>query len=248
MAAIPLQREIYYPESDGKPMAESDVHRDVMFDLIHALETRYAGEPDVYVSGNLLLYYMEGNPRKSISPDVFLVRGVPKGYRKTYLLWKEGKAPDFVIEVTSATTSQEDLNRKKDRYEDLGVEEYVLFDPLGDYLNPRLQGYRLRGGRFQPIPLERDGSLRSRMTGLILRPEGTNLRLIDATTGESLLGHREEMKARRAAEGRAAEEAEARQVAEERANEEAAARRAAEERTRALEEELARLRRELGRD
>ena len=107
MAAIPLQREIYYPESDGNPMAESDVHRDVMFDLIHALETRYFGEPDVYVSGNLLLYYVEGDSRKSISPDVFVVWGVPKGHRKTYLLWKEGKAPDFVIEVTSDTTSHE---------------------------------------------------------------------------------------------------------------------------------------------
>ena len=219
MAAIPLQREIYYPESDGKPMAESDVHRDVMVDLIHALETRYAGEPDVYVSGNLLIYYVEGNPRKSISPDVLLVRGVPKGQRKTYLLWKERKAPDFVIEVTSDTTSHEDLNRKKDRYEDLGVEEYVLFDPLDDYLDPRLQGYRLRGGRYQPIPLERDGSLQSRTTGLILRPEGTSLRLIDAATGEHLLGRREEREARLAAE----------------------------ERTRVLEEELARLRRELGR-
>ena len=234
MAAIPLQREIYYPESDGNPMAESDVHRDVMFDLIHALETRYSGVPDVYVSGNLLLYYVEGNPRKSISPDVFLVWGVPKGHRKTYLLWKEGKAPDFVIEVTSDTTSHEDLNRKKDRYEDMGVEEYVLFDPLDDYLDPRLQGYRLKGGRYQPVPLERDGSLRSRTTGLVLRPEGTNLRLIDAATGERLLGHREETKARLAAEDRAFEEV--------------AARRAVEERNRALEEEVARLRWELGRD
>ena len=219
MAAIPLQREIYYPESDGEPMAESDVHRDVMVDLIHALETRHAGEPDVYVSGNLLLYYVEGNPRKSISPDVFLVRGVPKRQRKTYFLWKEGKAPDFVIEITSDTTSQEDL-KKKDRYEALGVTEYILFDPLDDYLHPRLQGYQLRRGRYQPIPREEDGSLRSRMTGLILRPEGQNLRLIDAVTGERLLGRREE----------------------------AAARQAAEERNRALEAEIARLRRELGRD
>jgi Uma2 family endonuclease len=219
MAAIPLQREIYYPESDGKPMAESDVHRDVMFDLIHALDTRYAGEPDVYVSGNILLYYVEGNPRISISPDVLLVRGIPKGRRKTYLVWKEGKAPDFVIEVTSDSTRQEDLHKKKDRYESLGVEEYVLFDPLGDYLDPRLQGYRLTGRRYRLISLEEDGSLRSRTTGLILRPEGTNLRLVDAATGERLLGHREETEARRAAEARA----------------------------QTLEQEIARLRRELER-
>jgi len=219
MTATRRRPEPYYPESDGKPFAETEFHFDVMAYLIHALQVRYADEPDVYVSGNLLFYYVEGDPKASISPDVFLVRGIPKGPRMNYLLWKEGKAPDLVIEVTSDSTCQEDLE-KKERYEALGVTEHFLFDPLDDYLDPRLQGYRLKRGRYQPIPLERDGSLRSQTTGLILRPEGMNLRLIDAVTGERLLGRREE----------------------------AAARQAAEERTRALEDEIARLRRELGRD
>lgn len=234
MAAIPLQREIYYPESDGKPMAETELHANVMFDLIHALLGRYVGDMDVQVGGNLLFYYEEGNPRASVSPDVYVTRGIPKGSRDTYLLWEEGLPPCFVIEVTSKSTASEDLRRKKALYERLGIEEYFLFDPYEEYLHPRLQGYRLVGGRYQSIPVERDGSLRSRTTGLILLPEGTNLRLIDAATGERLLGHMEER--------------EARQAAEERAAEEAAARRAAEERNLALEEEIARLRRELGRD
>lgn len=226
MAAIPLQREVYYPESDGKPMAESDLHREVMTDLIHALKTRYIGEPNVYVAGNLLLYYVEGDPRKSVAPDVLVTWGIPKGHRKTYLLWKEGRAPGFVIEVTSDSTRTEDLGKKKDLYLQLGVEEYILFDPLGDYLHPRLQGYRLVLGRYQPAPLEADGSLLSRTTGLRLRIEGQNLRLIDEMTGERLLFVEEERVARLAAEERAVQEARAR---------------------RALEEEIERLRRELGR-
>jgi Uma2 family endonuclease len=226
MAAIPLQREVYYPESDGKPMAESDLHREVMTDLIHALKTRYAGEPNVYVAGNLLLYYVEGNPRKSVSPDVLVTWGIPKGHRKTYLLWKEGRAPGFVIEVTSDTTRTEDLETKRDLYLRLGVEEYILFDPLGDYLHPRLQGHHLVLGRYQPIPLEADGSLLSRTTGLRLRVEGQNLRLIDEATGERLLFVEEETAARLAAEERVEQEIQAR---------------------RALEEEIARLRQELGR-
>lgn len=234
MAAIPLQREIYYPESDGKPMAETELHADVMVDLKHALQARYAGEPDVQVGGNLLFYYEEGNPRASVSPDVYVTRGIPKERRDTYLLWEEGLPPCFVIEVTSKSTASEDLRRKKALYERLAIEEYILFDPREEYLHPRLQGYRLVNGRYQPIPLEGDDSLRSRTTGLVLLPEGTNLRLIDAATGERLLGHMEET--------------EARQAAEERADEEAAARRAVEERNRVLEEEVARLRRELGRD
>ena len=240
MAAIPLQREIHYPESDGNPMAESDLHRDVMTDLIHALKTRYIGEPNVYVAGNLLLYYVEGNPRKSVSPDVLVTWGIRKGRRKTYLLWKEGRAPGFVIEVTSDTTRSEDLGKKKELYLQLGVEEYILFDPLGDYLHPRLQGHRPVLGRYQPIPLEADGSLLSRTTGLRLRIEGENLRLIDEATGERLLFAEEERVARleeRAARLAAEEDA---RNARERAEQEAKAR-------RALEEEIERLRRELGR-
>lgn len=254
MAAIPLQREIHYPESDGKPMAESELHRDVMTDLIHALKDRYLGEPDVYVGGNLLLYYVEGDPRKSVSPDVLVTWGIRKGRRKTYLLWKEGRAPGFVIEVTSDTTRSEDLGKKKELYLRLGVEEYILFDPLGDYLHPRLQGHRLVLGRYQSIPLEPDGSLLSRTTGLRLRIEGQNLRLIDEATGERLLFVEEERAARlaeraarlaeraaRLAEraARLAAEEEAR-IARERAEQEARAR-------RALEAEIERLRRELGR-
>jgi Uma2 family endonuclease len=240
MAAIPLQREVYYPESDGKPMAESDLHREVMTDLIHALKTHYAGEPNVYVAGNLLLYYVEGNPRKSVSPDVLVTWGIPKGFRKTYLLWKEGRAPGFVIEVTSDTTQAEDLGKKKDLYLQLGVEEYILFDPLGDYLHPRLQGHRLVLGRYQPIPLTADGSLLSRTTGLRLRIEGQNLRLIDEATGERLLFVEEERAARLAERAaRLAAEEEARS-ARERAEQEIRAR-------QALEEEIERLRRELGR-
>lgn len=234
MIATPRQREVYYPESDGKPLAETEFHFDVIFALRHALQLRYTGDPDVQVGGTLLLYYEEGNPRASVSPDVYLTRGIPKGLRDTYLLWEEGLPPCFVIEVTSKSTASEDLRRKKALYERLGIEEYFLFDPREEYLHPPLQGYRLVNGRYQPIPADGDGSLSSRTTGLILRPEGTNLRLIDAATGERLLGHKEKREARQAAEDRAVEEA--------------AARRAAEERTRVLEEELARLRRELGRD
>jgi hypothetical protein len=95
------QREVHYPESDGKPLAESDFHFEVIIDLIHALQTRYAKQPDVYVTGNLLLYYVEGDPCKSVSPDVFVTWGISKGRRKNYLLWREERAPGFVIEVTS---------------------------------------------------------------------------------------------------------------------------------------------------
>jgi Uma2 family endonuclease len=97
-----------------------------------------------------------------------------------------------VIELTSDSTRQEDTAKKKSLYERLGVEEYFLFDPEGDYLHPRLQGYRLEDGRYVPLEAAVDCSLTSRTTGLTLRPEGEWLRLVVTATGETL-ATREEM-------------------------------------------------------
>jgi len=193
MAAIPLQRDVHYPESDGEPMAETEIHLDVTIDLIQGLRRRYRDVPDVYVVGNMFLYYVQGDPRAVVSPDVFLVRGVPKApRRRIYKLWEEGEAPSLVIEVTSDSTSDEDTGKKKAAYERLEVEEYLLFDPLGDYLKPSLQGFRLIEGRYRPIPAEPDGSLRSLVTGLIFRPEtDSRLRMVDAETGELILSDSE---------------------------------------------------------
>jgi Uma2 family endonuclease len=218
MNAIPLQRDVYYPESDGQPMAETDLHRDEMVDLIHALKRRYQDTPDVYVTGNLFFYYVQGDPRSVVAPDVFLVKGVAKRPRTIYKLWEEGRVPSLVIELTSDSTRDEDLSRKKLCYERLGVEEYFLHDPYGDYLDPTLQGFRLVRRKFQRIEPGTDGSLSSLATGLLLRTEGKSLRLVDAVSGELLLTGDEE-------------------VAREKA-----ARQAAEERTAALERELERLR------
>lgn len=237
--AIPLQHEpeIEYPDSDGKPMAETPLHRKVMSHLIDALEDHFAGEPDVYVSGNMLLYYEKGNRSAAVAPDVFVVRGVPKDDdRDVYLLWREGKAPCFVLEVTSKTTRDEDQKSKKSRYARLGVEEYFQFDPRSEYLRPRFQGLLLTGGEYQPLRPASDGGLTSRTIEITFRPQGKSLRMADAKTGQLLLTY-EEWKEKAEAESAA------RRAAEERAEAESAARRAAEERARALAEELERLRR-----
>ncbi len=90
--------EIVYPESDGKPIAETDLHRDLMFDFIKMHTHYYKNRNDVYVSGNLLIYYEEGSTKKSVAPDVFVVFGVSKKSRRTYLTWEEGQTPDLCWE------------------------------------------------------------------------------------------------------------------------------------------------------
>ena len=162
-------------------MAETDVHRDEMADLILALRRHFRAAPDVYVSGNLLLYYREGDPKKRRAPDVFVVKGVEKRRRRTYLLWEEGVPPTMVIEVTSAGTRRQDEVEKRALYARLGVASYFLYDPLGEYLDPALQGFRLTDpGVYEPVdpPFACDAL----DLGLRLDDDG-RLQLADARSG-----------------------------------------------------------------
>ncbi len=187
LATIEPLPGIDYPESDGTPMGETEIHRQEITDLIEVLAHFYRGADDVYVGGNLFLYYEQGNPGAVVSPDVFVVQGVPKlPRRRNYKLWQEGSPPDLVIEVSSHSTRLEDLGNKRALYSWLGVEEYLLYDPLGEYLKPPLKGFRLAGQDYQPLDNDPDGSISSRL-GLTFRVEGERLRVVETATGRSLL-------------------------------------------------------------
>jgi len=166
-----------YPTSDGRPMAETDFHRDLMVRVIDVLQTWFAYDPFIYVSGNLLVCYEEGNKRRHVAPDAFVVKGVPSGKRENYLIWKEGRSPDVVIEITSRTTRDEDTQKKFELYRDrLRVKEYFLFDPFEEYLFPSLLGYRRVKDQFRTIrPI--DGRIPSRVLGLHLERDDDILQL-----------------------------------------------------------------------
>jgi Uma2 family endonuclease len=201
-----VPREVDYPTGDGKPMAETDVHRDLMVDLIQTLEARHAADLDVYVSGNILLFYEEGNGRRHVSPDVLFVRGIEKKRRENYLAWLEGKYPDLVIELTSRTTRSEDVKKKFALYRDvLRVPEYIMFDPLGDYLFPPMQGFRLVDGRYDVIGWV-DGRLPSEALGLHFERDESALRLFDPMTGLRLPTLKERAEAERLRADQAQEE------------------------------------------
>jgi Uma2 family endonuclease len=244
--------EIDYPSSDGEPMAETPIHRDVMLDQIVTLKAHFADEPNVYVSGNMMMYYVEGNADKVVSPDVFVTRGIPKRpERDVYKLWVEGKGPDAVIEVTSKSTARVDQRRKFDLYRDvLKVQEYFMFDPREKTLaGVSLCGYRLIDGEYELIPMT-DGRLASKVLGLHLEASGDQLRLYDPDRGVYLPTPAEirEAAAREAAEAQAAREAAAREAAAREAAEAQAAREAAAREAVArasAEAEVERLRREI---
>ena len=188
---------VEYPESDGKPMAETPIHWHATVDFAHPLMDRYAARPDAYVGSDMLMYWQEGNIDKRVSPDVFVAFGPAKEpERRVWKVWEEGVAADFVLEVTSRSTRGRDEGFKAELYERLGITEYWQFDPTEDYLSPNLKGRRLNAeGAYEPIPLERrEGRLLgfSEVLGLELRPDGHALRLFDPALDEYLPTHREQ--------------------------------------------------------
>ncbi len=209
MSLIQTKYEVEYPESDGKPLGETDLHIDWLLRLRALLKYRYRGQR-VYVASDLLLYYVEGEPDKFVVPDGFVVKNCDPGRRRTFKTWEEGKSPDVVFEITSLGSRQEDQVRKPKTYAQLGVKEYFIFDPTSDYLQPPLQGFRLAGGSYQPIEPDEAGSLHCLELGISLRLEGEDLVMHDLVTGEVLQTEAEAEAAAREAEQTARQAAETR--------------------------------------
>lgn len=140
MASLPLTsvaaKDVVYPES-GLPVLESSINAEQRWDTTLTLRDRLRGE-DIYIWGDLGIYYEQGNPRAVVAPDVFAVRGVGTQPRATYLVWVEGRVPEFVLEITSDTTRRQDTGPKRSLYASLGVLEYFMYDPSGRLLRPAL--------------------------------------------------------------------------------------------------------------
>lgn len=186
MSLAPSLREIEYPESDGKPMGETDLHRYWMNRIYDQLAQRYRGQR-IYVGCDLLVYFTEGKVFDVCVPDVFVALGAESGFRRTFKTWEEGRPPTVVFEVTSQSTRREDEVFKPKTYAKIGVKEYFLYDPTADYLSPPLIGYRLEGDERGRIVANASGALESRELGITLRLERNELVLEDAQTGKRLL-------------------------------------------------------------
>lgn len=198
------ETEIEYPESDGRPFGETDKHRRLILYFIFALDTFFRRRKDVYVSGNLMLYYAEGDLGKVISPDVFLVRGVKKGDRRTYKLWEEKQAPNVVIEISSRKTKRDDFGKKMKIYAELGVKEYYIFDPDYPENKPAFNAYQLGSEQYIPAFIK-DGRVFSKELGLELVDTGKTLRLFNPRTKQFLITPDEESQARQRAESELAQ-------------------------------------------
>lgn len=191
---------LVYPEADGVPLGETESHILAILHLFSALRFHLQGRPGTYVGADLLLYYEEGDPTQVVVPDVFVAEGVKPGRRRTWKVWEEQASPRVVIEVTSKRSRVEDLGAKKLLYEDLGVEEYFVFDPLGEYLVPRLQGFRREAEHLVPMPATDTGELTSSLLAVDLVPEDDLLRIRSHATHALVPTMEEALEDRRRAE------------------------------------------------
>ena len=173
-------------------MAESEFQLVPMLYVLNVLRMHFRDREDVYVGGDMFVYYEEGNPGAVVAPDVFVVIGAPKRAehpRDTYKLWEEPKGPDFVLEILSSSTWKADLGPKRALYASLGVTEYWLFDPTREHLlSPPLRGMRLAGreaiGTCRSLQVAAGApTLRSEVLGLDLRLDRGALRFWDVGDG-----------------------------------------------------------------
>ncbi|NET34065.1 MAG: Uma2 family endonuclease [Cyanothece sp. SIO1E1] len=181
LAVTTQPTQIFYPSSDGEPVAETYDHLYVLLVTLEVLRQYLQGRRAT-VLGDQFLYYAQGLPKLRVAPDVMVIFDVEPGGRDNYKLWEEGQVPKVIFEMTSKSTQDRDTGFKKDLYEQLEVEEYWLFDPKGEWIQEQLRGYRLRGDTYEPIT---DG--RSEPLQLRLVVEGKLIGFYREDTGEKLL-------------------------------------------------------------
>jgi hypothetical protein len=172
---------IEYPSSDGEPLAESYLHLYAILTTLEVIKQYLAGR-QATVLADQFLYYAQGFPKLRVAPDVMVIFDVPPGGRDSYKVWEEGQVPQVVFEMTSQGTQKQDQEQKKNLYEQLGILEYWLFDPKGEWIEEKLRGYRLEDETYQLIA---DGI--SQPLGLRVAVEGEVLGFYRLDTGEKLL-------------------------------------------------------------
>ena len=211
---VPTETTDLYPESDGKPMADTGLHLYWIKRIQDMIETYLSENPEAYISGNIMMYDREGPMHTAISPDILVAFGLGKKFRRTYKVWEEGKPPDFVMEFSSRRTYRNDLIEKMAHYARMKIAEYFLYDPDRRYLPSPLLGFQLVGDAYVEIAPDVDGGICSEVLGLSFHLTEEGLAVYDPLSERWL---------------------------QTRAEQEAAARRKAEAEVKRLQAELARL-------
>ena len=167
---IPYKRQAAYDAQiaaldwDRQTLPDAMQQEQPLHDLasaVHFLVTDEGRNPDVFVSSNTILCYDPTNLNRRLMPDLYVAFGVDeRAIRERdsgYFIWEVGKPPDFVLEFASPSTARNDLTRKRDLYEEIGIAEYWRFDRTGgDLYGEPLVGESLVNGVYERLPIAPD--------------------------------------------------------------------------------------------
>lgn len=173
--------DIIYSSSDGEPVAETYIHLYAILTTLEVLKQYLRGQ-QATVLANQFMYYSQGLPRMRVAPDVMVIFNVEPGGRDNYKIWEEKEVPQVIFEMTSPGTKNQGQEFKKTLYEQLGVKEYWLFDPKGEWISEKLIGYRLRNNSYEIVEDNISEPLQ-----LQLKVEGQLIGFYREDTGEKLL-------------------------------------------------------------
>ena len=218
-----------------EPLPDAMFQESAFFESRAIVKAHFKDRSDVFISGNTIVCYNPDNLNDRVMPDCYLALGVDPDailQQNGYLTWQVGKAPDFVLEIGSASTAHRDMGFKRDLYARIGVAEYWRFDPSGgDFYGQPLIGERLVDGTCEPFEMSvnSDGivSSYSPILGLNMCVGENRLLFQEPSSGVYLRSLEEELDRDREAQESLQEERQGRQTAE--------------NRVRELEEELRRL-------
>ena len=231
---------IFYEEPEK--LEDGMLQAFIITEVAPLIASYFRGDRNTLVSTGGFIFYDRTDGNRRVVPDLYVsfdvdVQGLMDGYMPNYLIWQHGKPPDFVMEVASPSTADNDLGYKGLLYARLGIQEYWRLDPTGGELYGRpLVGERLVDGEYRPYELHTaaDGTTWSHSEVLNLRihwqPDmdvRNRFDVRDPDTGLTVKpeviereGRLAEREGRLAAEARASEEREGRMAAEARASEE----------------------------
>lgn len=177
---------VYYPEQRETDMGETSIHIKLLTELLQILGVFFNHRQDIFLSGNMNLYYEKGNSRRWFAPDLLIAFGVPKVERSSYLLWREEIFPQVVFEIASEKTWRNDVDEKLELYDQLGAEEYYILDPEFAYLSAPLLAFQRQGKRLVSVSVE-NGKVFSPRLGLEIIKTVNSFRLFNPQTNEFLL-------------------------------------------------------------
>jgi Uma2 family endonuclease len=205
---------LLFPEE--AEVLETQVHFELRV-LLYQLLCDHLGL-DAIVGSDQFVYYDAGDPARCLAPDVYVQLKPPAGKIRSWKTWERG-APDVAVEIVSPSDAPAlPWSDKLARYQSMGVDELVRFDPdarsgqpvlrIWDRVDGRLIERHLATGSFPSLVMD----VRWVVAGA--DDHATALRITQSVDSTALVLTRRE--ARQAeAEARQAE-AEARQAAERR--------------------------------